>query len=65
MRSSTAWKTGRRRPNTSSNSQKDNKYDSLGYKQIKLYNLVHPDLVPTIAEETHKRGIPVAALAGR
>jgi hypothetical protein len=31
------------------------KYDSLGYKQIKLYNLVHPDLVPTIAEEAHKR----------
>ena len=24
-------------------------YDSLGYKQIKLYNVVHPDLVPTIA----------------
>ncbi|MBI3791328.1 MAG: amidohydrolase family protein [Gemmatimonadetes bacterium] len=31
------------------------RYDSLGYKQIKLYNLVHPDLVPTIAEEAHKR----------
>ena len=33
------------------------KYDSLGYKQIKLYNMVHPDLVPAIADETHKRGM--------
>jgi imidazolonepropionase-like amidohydrolase len=33
------------------------RYDSLGYKQIKLYNLVQPDLVPAIAEETHKRGM--------
>ena len=33
------------------------KYDSLGYKQIKLYNLLHPDLVPTIAAEAHKRGM--------
>jgi hypothetical protein len=33
------------------------KYDSLGYKQIKLYNLVHPDLVPAIVDETHKRGM--------
>jgi hypothetical protein len=33
------------------------RYDSLGYKQIKLYNLVHPDLLPTIAEEAHKRGM--------
>jgi len=33
------------------------RYDSLGYKQIKLYNLVHPDLVPTIADEAHKRGM--------
>ena len=33
------------------------RYDSLGYKQIKLYNLMHPDLVPTIAEEAHKRGM--------
>src|SRR5256885_13681035 len=29
----------------------------MGYKQIKLYNLVHPDLVPTIAAEAHKRGM--------
>ena len=33
------------------------RYDSLGYKQIKVYNLVHPDLIPTIAEEAHKRGL--------
>lgn len=33
------------------------RYDSMGYKQIKLYNLIHPDLVPVIAEETHKRGM--------
>lgn len=33
------------------------RYDSLGYRQIKLYNLVHPDLVPAIAEETHRRGM--------
>jgi imidazolonepropionase-like amidohydrolase len=32
-------------------------YDSMGYKQIKVYNLVHPDLVPTIAAEAHKRGM--------
>lgn len=32
-------------------------YDSLGYKQIKLYNLLHPDLVPVIAAEAHKRGM--------
>ena len=31
------------------------RYDSLGYKQIKLYNLVQQDLVPAIADETHKR----------
>jgi hypothetical protein len=33
------------------------KYDSLGYKQIKLYNILHPDYVPTIAAETRKRGM--------
>lgn len=33
------------------------RYDSLGYKQIKLYNLVHPDLVPGIANEAHARGL--------
>ena len=33
------------------------RYDSLGYRQIKLYNLIHPDLVPAIAEETHKHGL--------
>ena len=33
------------------------RYDSAGYKQIKLYNLVQQDLVPAIADETHKRGM--------
>ena len=33
------------------------RYDSLGYKQIKLYNVVHPDLVPVIAAEAKKRGM--------
>jgi imidazolonepropionase-like amidohydrolase len=33
------------------------RYDSLGYKQIKLYNLVQPDLVPAIAREAHRRGM--------
>lgn len=36
------------------------RYDSLGYKQVKLYNLVHPDLVPVIAEEAHKRKMRVS-----
>lgn len=33
------------------------RYDSLGYRQIKLYNLVHPDLLPTIAAEARARGM--------
>ncbi len=33
------------------------RYDSLGYKQIKVYNVTHPDLVPVIAAEAHKRGM--------
>jgi imidazolonepropionase-like amidohydrolase len=33
------------------------RYDSLGYRQIKLYNLIQQDLVPAIADETHKRGM--------
>ena len=33
------------------------RYDSLGYKQIKLYNLLHPDFVPTISAEAKKRGM--------
>jgi imidazolonepropionase-like amidohydrolase len=33
------------------------RYDSLGYRQIKLYNLVHPDLIPVIAEEARRRGM--------
>jgi hypothetical protein len=36
------------------------RYDSLGYRQVKLYNLVHPDLVPVIAEEAHRRGMRVS-----
>jgi imidazolonepropionase-like amidohydrolase len=36
------------------------RYDSLGYKQIKLYNVVHPDIVPTIVDEAHKRGMLVS-----
>ncbi len=33
------------------------RYDSLGYVQIKLYNLIHPDIVPAIAAEAHRRGM--------
>lgn len=33
------------------------KYAELGYKQIKLYNLVHPDLVPVIAAEAKRHGM--------
>src|SRR4029079_16735972 len=33
------------------------RYDSLGYRQIKLYNLVPPDPIPTLAKEAHKRGM--------
>lgn len=33
------------------------RYDSLGYRQIKLYNLIHPDLVPVIASEARRRGL--------
>jgi cytosine/adenosine deaminase-related metal-dependent hydrolase len=33
------------------------RYASLGYRQIKLYNLVHPDFVPAIAEETRRHGM--------
>jgi len=33
------------------------KYAANGYKQIKLYNVVHPDLVPTIAAEAKKHGM--------
>ena len=32
-------------------------YDSAGYKQIKLYNLVQQDLMPAISAEAHKRGM--------
>jgi imidazolonepropionase-like amidohydrolase len=33
------------------------RYDSLGYKQVKLYNLIQQDLVPAIAREVHRRGM--------
>ena len=33
------------------------RYDSAGYKQIKLYNIVQQDLLPAIAAETHRRGM--------
>jgi len=33
------------------------RYDSAGYKQIKLYNIVQQDLVPGIAADAHKRGM--------
>ncbi len=33
------------------------RYDSLGFRQIKLYNLIQPDLVPSIAAETRRRGM--------
>ena len=36
------------------------RYDSLGFRQVKLYNLVHPDLVPTIVAEAHQRGMRVS-----
>jgi imidazolonepropionase-like amidohydrolase len=32
----------------------------MGYKQIKVYNLVHPDLIPTIVAEAHRRGMRVS-----
>jgi imidazolonepropionase-like amidohydrolase len=33
------------------------RYAALGYRQIKLYNLVHPDLVPVIAAEARRHGL--------
>jgi imidazolonepropionase-like amidohydrolase len=36
------------------------RYASLGYRQVKLYNLVHPDLVPVIVETAHRRGLRVS-----
>jgi imidazolonepropionase-like amidohydrolase len=41
------------------------RYDSLGYTQVKLYNLVHPDLVPVIAAEAHRRGMRVSGHVAR
>ena len=36
------------------------RYAALGYRQVKLYNLVHPDLVPTIVAEARARGLRVS-----
>jgi imidazolonepropionase-like amidohydrolase len=36
------------------------RYDSLGYRQLKLYNLIHPDLVPGIVAEAKSRGMRVS-----
>ena len=33
------------------------RYADNGFRQIKLYNLVQQDLVPVIADETHRRGM--------
>lgn len=41
------------------------RYDSLGYRQIKVYNLIHPDLIPGIAEETHRRGMRLSGHVAR
>lgn len=41
------------------------RYDSLGYKQIKLYNLIHQDLVPVIAREAHRRGMRLSGHVAR
>lgn len=34
-------------------------YFSKGYKQIKIYNSIEPDVLKVLAEEAHKRGITV------
>ncbi len=36
------------------------RYDSLGYRQIKLYDLVHPILIPTIVSEAKRRRMRVS-----
>ncbi|MBA3853102.1 MAG: hypothetical protein C0503_01730 [Gemmatimonas sp.] len=36
------------------------RYAAMGYAQVKLYNLVHPDLVPTIVDEARKQGLRVS-----
>ena len=35
-------------------------YADLGYVQIKLYSSIKPELVPTIIDEAHKRGLKVS-----
>jgi hypothetical protein len=41
------------------------RYDSLRYRQIKLYDLVRPDLVGVIASEARRRGMRVSGHAPR
>jgi imidazolonepropionase-like amidohydrolase len=36
------------------------RYDSLGYRQLKLYNLVHPDFMQVIVQEARARGMRVS-----
>jgi imidazolonepropionase-like amidohydrolase len=36
------------------------RYDSLGYRQVKLYDLVRPDLVSVIVQDAHRRGLRVS-----
>ncbi|HTM57299.1 MAG TPA: amidohydrolase family protein, partial [Candidatus Udaeobacter sp.] len=36
------------------------RYADLGYAQIKIYSSVHPELVPAIAAEAHRRGLRVS-----
>jgi len=33
------------------------KYADMGYEQIKIYSSIDPELVPAIADETHKQGL--------
>ena len=40
--------------------QRVDHYADLGYVQIKIYSSVKPELVPIIAEESHKRGLRVS-----
>lgn len=35
------------------------RYVDLGYKQIKIYNSIEPDILKVLSEEAHKRGVTV------
>ncbi len=37
-----------------------NRYADLGFEQIKIYSSMKPELVPSIIEEAHKRGLRVS-----